>query len=76
MLAEQIGAAQSSLETLDAICTFLDIPLADFSRETASELEPDLKRLLEVSRSLPFEQREPITKFPEALKWIDKVLCL
>lgn len=79
-LAEQIGVAQSfisaiensskkcSLETLDTICTLLDISLADFFSEEISDLEPNLKQLLEASKNLTLEQRELITKFLETLK--------
>lgn len=79
-LAEQIGVAQSfmsgiengskkcSLETLDTICTVLDISLADFFHEDTSELEPNLKQLLQASKNLTLEQRGLITKFLETLK--------
>jgi len=80
MLADQIGVAQSfisgiengnkkcSLETLDSICTCLDISLAGFFREDAPELEPELKRLLAASKNLTSQQRELITKFFETLE--------
>ncbi|WP_319403976.1 helix-turn-helix transcriptional regulator [uncultured Anaeromusa sp.] len=78
-LAEQIGVAQSfisgietgnkkcSLETLDSICTCLNISLADFFREDTAGLEPDFRRLFAASNKLTPHQRELITKFLETL---------
>ncbi|MFA6851020.1 MAG: helix-turn-helix transcriptional regulator [Selenomonadaceae bacterium] len=79
-LAQQLGVAQSfmsgietnnkkcSLETLDTICTILDVSLTEFFQESATELEPELKDLLTASKNLTVEQRELITKFLKSLK--------
>ncbi|WP_371367664.1 hypothetical protein SRRS_15220 [Sporomusa rhizae] len=79
-LANQIGVAQSfissiengtkkcSLETLDAICTALNVSLADFFKEDTSEISPEMQRLLDASKNLTQKQRDLITEFLEALK--------
>jgi len=79
-LAQKLGVTQSfisgietnhkkcSLETLDAICTLLDISLTDFFQEDETELEANLKELLDASKSLTVEQRDLMTMFLKSLK--------
>lgn len=62
------GSKKCSLETLDSICTILNITLAEFFQEDESNISPDVKRLLEASKHLTAEQKELITKFLETLK--------
>lgn len=79
-LATQIGVTQSfissiekgtkkcSLETLDAICTALNVSLADFFKEDTSEINPEMQRLLDASKNLTQKQYDLITEFLESLK--------
>ena len=79
-LAQKLGVTQSfisgietsrkkcSLETLDAICTLLDISLTDFFQEDETELEANLKELLNASKNLTVEQRDLMTMFLKSLK--------
>ncbi|SHI78428.1 helix-turn-helix domain-containing protein [Propionispora hippei] len=61
------GSKKCSLETLDSICTILDITLAEFFQEDDSDINPNVKRLLEASKHLTAEQKELLTSFLETL---------
>lgn len=60
------GNNTPSLETLYAICTALDVSMAEFFSENQPELPPDIRRLLNVIKELTPEQREYMQKFLES----------
>jgi Helix-turn-helix. len=79
-LAQQLGVTQSfisgietnrkkcSLETLDTICSLLDVSLAEFFQESTSELEATQKELLEAAKNLTPDQRGLLKSFLQSLK--------
>jgi len=79
-LADAVGVHQSfisqvennssgiKLQTLESICDFLGISLAEFFGEpSTNELPTDLMQLVRAASNLTIEQRVQLTKFLESL---------
>ncbi|WP_049784351.1 helix-turn-helix domain-containing protein [Alicyclobacillus acidocaldarius] len=79
-LAEAVGVHQSfisqvennasgiKLQTLESICDFLGISLAEFfSDHSPNELPTDLLQLMRAASNLTVDQRVQLTKFLESL---------
>lgn len=62
------GQQQPAFDTLERIITALGFTIADFFSTDNSELEPDLKRLLDVIRTLKPQQKQALQVFLEQMK--------
>ncbi|TWH45470.1 helix-turn-helix domain-containing protein [Sporomusa sp. KB1] len=62
------GQQQPAFDTLERIITALGFTLVDFFSTDNSELEPDLKRLLAIIRTLKPQQKWALQVFLEEMK--------
>lgn len=62
------GQQQPAFDTLERIITALGFTLVDFFSTDNSELEPDLKRLLDIIRTLKPQQKQALQVFLEQMK--------
>lgn len=67
----EAGMKEPTTTTLQRICAALNISLADFFAEDASELPPDLRQLLREAEVLTPDQRKALTEFIRTLKAAD-----
>ena len=57
------GVSKPSLDALDRICNALNITFAEFFSPDAKELPPNLRQLLETTKSLTPEQQKLLNDF-------------
>ena len=62
------GQQQPAFDTLERIITALGFTIADFFSTDNSELESDLKRLIDIIRTLKPQQKQALQVFLEQMK--------
>ncbi|UOF90836.1 helix-turn-helix domain-containing protein [Fodinisporobacter ferrooxydans] len=62
------GVKKCSLETIDKICSTLNITLSEFFADDTQELPPDIHNLLRTIQTLTPTQRELLDKFLREMK--------
>ena len=63
------NSTKPSLDSLERICTALDITLADFFAEETPELSPELRRLLNTASKLTPEQLAAVQALLDTMSW-------
>lgn len=61
------GIKTPSIETLQAICSALEVSLSEFFAEDKTDMEPELRRLIETAKKLTPEQQESVQRLLETM---------